>query len=208
MKDLCKMDEITQAVIESVPNKPVTVKMRAGWDDTNIVSTEAAVRLERIGVKAITLHPRTTKQQFTGRSNWKYIKEMKDAVNIPIIGNGDVITAYDYANMIEETGCDAVMIGRASLGNPWVFKSIQQHIKGEIFVPPTLEDRAVMCRKHFQLLKADKHEKLCVNLSKKHFGYYLKGFQGASCWRKKFMRSDTINEVEELLEKLSLAYTH
>ncbi len=202
MKDLCKMDDITRAVVEAVPSKPVTVKMRAGWDNDSIISTEAAQRLEKIGVKAITLHPRTTKQQFSGRSNWKYIKEMKEAVSIPVIGNGDVVTADDYMRMKNETGCDAVMIGRGALGNPWIFKSIKAKLNGSNFSHPTLSDRAEMCKIHFELLKQDKHEKLCVNLSKKHFTYYLKGFPGAADWRSKFVRSENINEIESHLDEL------
>jgi len=206
MKDLCKMEDITQAVVESVPEKPVTVKMRAGWDNDSIISTEAAVRLEKIGVKAITLHPRTTKQQFSGRSNWGYIKEMKDVVSIPIIGNGDVVTADDFMRMKNETGCDAVMIGRGALGNPWIFKSIQAKLDGKNFTHPTLMDRAEMCKIHFDLLKEDKHEKLCVNLSKKHFAFYLKGFPGAADWRAKFVRSENINEIETHLDTLLTDY--
>ncbi len=207
MKDLCKMDDITQAVVEAVPEKPITVKMRAGWDSNKIISTEAAIRLEKIGVKAVTLHPRTTKQQFTGRSNWTLIKEMKEAVNIPVIGNGDVVTADDYIRMRDETGCDAVMIGRAALGNPWIFQSIQQRLHERNVVHPTIAERAKMCKMHFELLKKDKYEKVCVNLSKKHFGYYLKGFPKAGEWRKKFMNTNAINEVEALLDELILCYT-
>lgn len=202
MKNLCIMEEITQSVIESVPLKPVTVKMRSGWDADSIISTEAAVRLEKIGIKAITLHPRTTKQQFSGRSNWHYIKEMKDAIKIPVIGNGDVVTADDFIRMKEETGCDAVMIGRGSLGNPWIFQSIQAKLNGQAFKHPSLMDRAKMCKMHFDLLKEDKHEKLCVNLSKKHFTFYLKGFPGAAEWRSKFVHSVNINEIEAHLEAL------
>ena len=206
MKNLCKMEDITQSVIEAVPLIPVTVKMRAGWDTDSIVSTEAAVRLEKIGVKAITLHPRTTKQQFSGRSNWNYIKEMKEAVKIPVIGNGDVVTANDFMRMKDETGCDAVMIGRGALGNPWIFKAIQAKLNGENFTHPSLRDRAEMCKLHFDLLKEDKHEKLCVNLSKKHFAYYLKGFPGAADWRSKFVHSGNINEIETHLDALITNY--
>ena len=206
MKDLCKMEDITQAVVEAVPHKPVTVKMRAGWDNDSIIATDAATRLEKVGVKAITLHPRTTKQQFSGRSNWKYIKEVKDAVKIPVIGNGDVVTADDFIRMKDETGCDAVMIGRGALGNPWIFKSIQAKLNGKEFTHPTLKERAEMCKIHFDLLKEDKHEKLCVNLSKKHFSWYLKGFPGAAEWRSKFVRSEAINEIETHLNELLFEY--
>jgi len=200
MKDLCVMDEITSAVIENVKNTPVTVKMRAGWNQENIVSTEAGIRLEKLGVKAITLHPRTTSQKFTGKSNWSLIKELKDSVNIPVIGNGDINTLDDYKKMINMTGCDAVMIARGALGNPWIFEELSNYLlnnKNRLDI--SLKDRFELCKKHYELLKKDKSENICLNLTKKHFSWYLKGFNGASEWRKKFMYCNTINEVENNL---------
>ena len=202
MKDLCIMDDITSAVVESVKDTPVTVKMRAGWDKDKIISTEAGVRLEKIGVKAITLHPRTTSQRFTGKANWELIKELKEAVNIPVIGNGDINSVDDYKKMVDTTGCDAVMIARGALGNPWIFKELNQYIKNkdESF-SPSLKERIQLCRKHYELLKEDKNSYVCLNLTKKHFSWYLKGFNGAVEWRRKFMYSKTTEEVESLLEE-------
>tara|TARA_Y100000996_G_C22481487_1_gene626361 strand:+ start:150 stop:1133 length:984 start_codon:yes stop_codon:yes gene_type:complete len=202
MKDLCRMEEITAAVVDSVGNTPVTVKMRAGWDENNIVSVKAGEILEKNGVKAITLHPRTTKQQFRGLSNWEHIKELKQAVSIPIIGNGDVKGYDDYMRMIEETNCDGVMIARAAMGNPWIFRNILYGLKGKLYKEPTLEEKTLLCKKHFILLKDAKNETQCVNLSKKHFGYYLKGFNKASEWRIKFMKAANVNEVETLIDEL------
>jgi len=202
LKDLEVMEEITSSVIESVPQIPITVKMRSGIDKNSIVSTEAAVRLEKIGVRAITLHPRTMKQQYTGFADWSLIKEMKDSVNIPIIGNGDIHNANDAIRMFTETGCDAIMIARGSLGDPWIFRSIQNKLNGADDIPPTLSDRIKMCRRHFELLKNHKYEKVCVNLTKKHLNWYLKGFAGASDWRMKFMLSKTTGEIDTLLKKL------
>jgi tRNA-dihydrouridine synthase B len=124
------MDDITAAVVESVPNTPVTVKMRAGWNISSIVIPEAGQRLEKLGVKAIALHPRTTKEGYSGRANWKLINELKKSVSIPVIGNGDIKSPTDILSMFEETGCDAVMIGRAALGNPWFFKEAVATYKG------------------------------------------------------------------------------
>ena len=201
MKDLCIMDDITSAVIDSVKNTPVTVKMRAGWDQNNIVSTEAGLRLEKIGVKAITLHPRTTAQRFTGKADWKLIKELKKAVTIPVIGNGDINSVDDYKKMIDTTECDAVMIARGALGNPWIFKEINQHIKNEnLSSSITLKERINICKRHYKLLKEDKNNHVCLNLTKKHFSWYLKGFDGAAEWRKKFMYSTSTEEVEEHLK--------
>ncbi|MDC0145276.1 tRNA dihydrouridine synthase DusB [bacterium] len=201
MKDLCLMDEITSAVIESTKNTPVTVKMRAGWDKDNIISTEAGVRLEKIGVKAITLHPRTTSQKFTGKSNWNLIKELKESVNIPVIGNGDINCLDDYKRIIDTTRCDGAMIARGALGNPWIFKEISNYLLNQkVEKNITLKDRFKLCKQHYQLLKKDKTEHVCLNLTKKHFSWYLKGFNGASDWRKKFMYSQSVDEIELNLE--------
>jgi tRNA-dihydrouridine synthase B len=201
MKNLCLMDEITSAVIESSEDTPVTVKMRAGWDHDRIISTEAGLRLEKIGVKAITLHPRTTSQKFTGKSNWNLIKELKEAVKIPVIGNGDINCLDDYKRIIDTTGCDGAMIARGALGNPWIFKEINSYILNQkIEKNISLKDRFNLCKQHYQLLKKDKTEHVCLNLTKKHFSWYLKGFNGASDWRKKFMYSQSVNEIEVNLE--------
>ena len=202
LKDLCLMDEITHAVVESVPEIPVTVKMRAGWDQDSIVSTEAGVRMEKIGVAAITLHPRTTKQQFTGKSNWNLIKELKQAVKIPVIGNGDVHTGKDYFRMKKETGCDGVMIGRAALGNPWIFKSIQDAVNGKPAYNLLIQEKIKTCNRHFKMLEEYYNEQLCVNLSKKHFSYYFKGFSGASRWRKNIMQTNKSKEINNLLQEM------
>ncbi len=208
LKNLSLMYEITGAVIEAVPNIPVTVKMRAGWDNDNLVSTEAGIRLENIGVAAITLHARTTGQQFTGEANWQLIKDLKSAVKIPVIGNGDVKNADDYFKMKETTGCDGVMIGRAALGNPWIFKSIYNRVCGKPDYIPELSERIKMCRRHFTLLQQDKNDHICVNLAKKHFSYYLKGFNGASSWRKNFMRSTNPTEINQLLNDMQKEYSN
>ena len=202
LKDLCLMDEITQSVVEAVPDIPVTVKMRAGWDQNNIVSTEAGSRMEKIGVAAITLHPRTTTQQFTGKSNWNLIKELKQAVNIPVIGNGDVHTGEDYFMMKKETGCDGVMIGRAALGNPWIFRSNQYIKNGKRGYNPGIHEKIKTCRRHFQMLVEYYDDRLCVNLSKKHFSYYFKGFSGASIWRKNIMLTNNSLEINNILQDM------
>ncbi len=205
LKDLCLMDDITQAVVEAVPEIPVTVKMRAGWDQDSLVSTEAGVRMEKIGVAAITLHPRTTKQQFSGMSNWKLIKELKDAVKIPVIGNGDVKTSEDYNKMKAETGCDGVMIGRAALGKPWIFNSLQKKSSEKFIIDPDIGQIINISRRHFVMLTEYYNNNLSVNLAKKHFNYYFKGFDGASFWRKQFMQIENTDEIFSLLEKMEKA---
>ena len=205
LKDLCLMEDITRSVVESVSDIPVTVKMRGGWDNNNIISTEAGILMENIGVSAITLHPRTTQQQFSGQSNWNLIKELKNAVNIPVIGNGDILTVNDYSSMKEETGCDGIMIGRAALGNPWIFKSIQHAESGKSEYSPMIPEKINLAKRHFKMLQEYYNERLSINLSKKHFNYYFKGFDGASCWRKKFMAITSTNEINDLMKEMEQA---
>ena len=188
LKDLCLMDDITQAVVESVPGTPVTVKMRMGWDQDKIIIPEIGSRLENIGIKAITLHPRTTKQRYMGEADWKYIKELKNSCNIPIIGNGDVRSSKDVIDMFNFTGCDAVMIGRGAYGNPWFFREATAAINGEPTPPsPSLIEIATTCERHFNLLLKSRGEIAGTNLMRRHFSSYIKGFHGASVLRQKLV---------------------
>jgi len=202
LKDLCIMKDITEAVVESVPNTPVTVKMRAGWNSDNIVSTKAGLLLESIGIKAIALHGRTTSQLFKGKADWNYIKELKEAVSIPVIGNGDITSYSDYCRMRDYTNCDAVMIARGALGNPWIFNNIINKINNKDFKKENLELVVSTCIDHIKLLIADKAEQVSVNLSKKHLSYYLKDFKNAGIYRKKIMASNNIEEILEILNNI------
>ena len=153
LKDLCLMDDITTAVIEAVPNTPVTVKMRAGWDNENIIVSEVGNRLQNIGVKAITLHPRTTKQRYKGKANWDLIRILKEDVSIPVIGNGDIFCVDDIKKMFDYTQCDAVMIARAAKGNPWIFRQGKNLFnESNHSDSPSLIEIAKMCNTHFKLL--------------------------------------------------------
>ena len=202
LKDLCLMDEITQAVVEAVPNTPVTVKMRVGWDNNSIIIPKAGERLQNLGVKAITLHPRTTKQRYTGYAEWSYIKELKEACSIPIIGNGDVRTADDMMKMFDETGCDAVMVGRAAIGNPWFFKEASFRLKGNTtYTPPSLIELVNTCETHLKLLIENRGEIVGSNLMRKHFSGYIKGFPGASRYRQSLVTASTINIMKNELVK-------
>ena len=184
LKDLPLLDDMARAIVEAV-SIPVTAKIRAGWNHSCIVAPVAAEKLEQAGITALTLHPRTTKQLYTGEADWSLIRETKQAVEIPVIGNGDIKNARDAERMLKETGCDAVMIGRRALGNPWIFTEINQYLEtGKLPAPITLLERVKMCRDHLTLERADKGDGVAANLLKKHLSWYLKGFPGASAYRK------------------------
>ncbi len=208
LKDLCLMDDITSAVVEAVPKLPVTVKMRSGWNSDNLVSTEAGPRLEKLGVKAIALHPRTTKQSYKGNANWELIKELKDAVSIPVIGNGDIKTTDDVSKMFVKTGCDAVMVARAALGNPWFFKESLAHLNGSPLPEnPTIEEKVNTCRRHLELLIQTRGKHIGTNLMRKHFGWYIKGFEGAGKIRQELVTSTDSEVMIEILDSLILVNT-
>ena len=205
LKDLCIMDEITSAVVEAIPSTPVTVKMRMGWNIDSIIIPKAGEILEKKVVKAITLHPRTSAQRYTGNADWNYIKELKEACNIPIIGNGDIRTMDDMELMFEKTNCDAVMIGRAAQGNPWIFKNAINRINGKPELDsPTLLDIAKMCYRHFNLLIENRGEVTGSNLMRKHFANYIKGFPGASYYRKKLITATDFNKMQFELNQFLL----
>ena len=199
---LCLMDDITAAVVESIPETPVTVKMRVGWNQLSIVVPEVGERLEKIGVKAIALHPRTTKQRYTGKADWHFIKLLKESVSIPVIGNGDVCTTDDMMRMFDETGCDAVMVGRAAHGNPWFFLEAKARLNGEPNPSsPSLLDIANMCSRHFDLLLENRGEQTGSNLMRKHFSNYIKGFPGASGFRQKLVTAPGLAEMRSALNE-------
>jgi len=209
LKDLCLMDDITCAVIEAANKTPVTVKMRAGWDQNSIIIPEAGIRLEKFGVKAITLHPRTTKQKYTGKANWDLIRDLKQNINIPVIGNGDVKDISDIQKMFEYTGCDGVMIARAAQGNPWIFDQAK-NLFDKNYKPKetSLVSIASMCKEHFKLLVNDKGNSTGMNLMRKHFSNYLKGFPKASIFRQKLVTAHSYkNMVLELKAFENYAYS-
>jgi tRNA-dihydrouridine synthase B len=204
LKDLCLMDDITSAVVESVPEVPVTVKMRAGWDNQSIVVPEVGERLEKIGIKAITLHPRTTKQSYKGEADWSLIKLLKESTKIPVIGNGDIKTPGDVIKMFEKTNCDGVMVGRSSLGNPWFFKQAVALFEGKkIEKEPTLEDKVNCCRQHFIKMIEWHGERIAVNLMKKHFGWYIRGFQKSSTIRKALVSAQNQDTIISILDAIA-----
>ena len=192
LRDLCLMDDITIAVIEAVPNIPVTVKMRAGWDNDSIVIPEVGERLQNIGIKAITLHPRTTKQRYKGKANWDLIKYLKQNIAIPVIGNGDIYCVDDIKKMFDYTECDAVMIARAAQGNPWIFREAKKFFNNKKYSDSSsLIEIAEVCNDHFNLLINNRGKSVGMNLMRKHLSNYLKGFPGAARYRQKLVTAGT-----------------
>lgn len=175
LKNPEKIRKIVRAVVQSV-SVPVTVKIRLGWDENSINCVEVAKVIEESGASAITIHARTRSEGYSGHARWEYIKMVKEAVSIPVIGNGDVTNAYEAEKMLKETGCDAVMIGRASLGNPWIFKDcidlIDNHKEP---VKRTIEEIINMIKTHYELLKKDKNEKVALLEIRSNILFYLKG---------------------------------
>ncbi len=203
LKNLKLMQEIAEKTVLAVPEIPVTVKMRAGWDYNNIIIKDAGVLLEESGIKAITLHARTSKQMYKGEANWELIGDLKNTVkNIPIIGNGDITSVDDYKKIIEISNCDGVMIGRGCLGNPWIFRDILNFLKSNEIKKTTMKEIIETCNEHVYLLKKFKNDKVVINLSKKHLSYYLKGFKDSSLYRKEVMRSETIEEIEKVISNI------
>ena len=199
LKNPGKIKEIVEAVVKSVPI-PVTVKIRSGWDQNNINAVEVAKICESAGASAICIHPRTRSQGYSGKADWNIIKQVKEAVSIPVIGNGDIKSCLDAKKMIDETGCDAVMIGRASLGNPWIFKEVNEYIENGIIIDkPTPLEKVEMCIKHLAYLKDIKIDKVAVLEIRNHVAWYLKGLKGANEVKDKIFKTKDINEIEKIL---------
>lgn len=171
--------EILKEVVKN-SLKPVTVKVRKGWDGNNIVVKDIAKIAEETGCKAIIVHGRTREEFYTGKSDWNAIKEVKQIVSIPVIGNGDILSEEDAYKMFDETGCDGIMIGRGTLGNPWIFKRIAHFLEtGEKMEPPTNEERLEVLKEHFELLCEEKGEYTATREIRKFISWYVKGMPNA-----------------------------
>lgn len=199
LKNPDKVYEIVSAVVKSV-NVPVTVKIRSGWDADSINAVEIAKIVEKAGASAITVHPRTRAQGYSGQADWNIIKDVKQAVKIPVIGNGDVKSCYDAVEMLNITKCDAVMIGRGLIGNPWLIRECIDYINGDEIKEVTKEDRIDMILKHLSYLLEFKEEKTAILLMRTHISYYLKGVSKE--FKHKFMSVTTKDEFIDLLEIL------
>ena len=197
LKDPNKVYEIVKAVVESV-NIPVTVKIRSGWDENSINAVSIAKVIEKAGASAITVHPRTRSQGYSGKANWDIIKQVKKNVKIPVIGNGDIKTCYDAKRMLDETKCDAVMIGRGLLGNPWLIKECLDYLDNKEIKEITINERLDMVLKHLNYLLEFKPERIAILEMRTHICYYLKNISKE--YKQKFMK---VNKKEEFIKLVS-----
>ena len=200
LKDPIKIYDIVSSVVSSV-SVPVTVKIRSGWDSKHINAVEVAKIVEKAGASAICVHPRTRSQGYSGKADWNIIKEVKQSVSIPVIGNGDIKCPEDAKKMIDETNCDAVMIGRGVLGNPWLIRNTVSYLDGGEIALPSINDRIDMCLKHLELLKSLKSEKIACLEIRNHISWYFKGICGANELKNNVYQTSNIHDIILLLNE-------
>lgn len=204
MKNPKLFSEVVSAVVNAV-DIPVTVKIRKGWDDDSVNAVEIAKIAEQCGASAIAVHGRTRQDFYSGNADWDIIRQVKQAVSIPVIGNGDVDSVKMCDKMYKETGCDLVMIGRASCGKPWLFQQIKHFYEtGEILPPPNLSQRLEIMTEHIELLVQDKGEYIGMKEARKHTGWYLKGWHNAAKYRNACGTLSTLSDFYQLVENVKI----
>lgn len=201
-----KIYEMVSAVVNAV-DKPVSVKMRIGWDEEHVFAVENALAAERAGVSAIAMHGRTRAQMYEGKANWDVLAEVKKHITVPFIGNGDVETPQDAKRMLDHTGADAVMIGRAALGNPWmIYQTVRYLETGELLPEPSLREKMDVCLLHFERLKALKGEKVAVREMRSHASWYLKGLRGNGKIRNAINTAETEVDLRTVINGVVAEY--
>lgn len=201
MKQPKLVEEILTAMVKAV-KKPVTVKIRKGFDDASVNAVEIAKIAESAGVAAVAVHGRTREQFYSGKADWEIIKKVKEAVSIPVIGNGDVFSAESAKALLETTGCDGVMVARGAKGNPWIFREITSYLNAGIILPrPTKEEVREMILRHGQMMLAFKGEMAGMREMRKHVAWYTAGFPGSASLRNEINTVETLEELTDLMER-------
>ena len=200
MREPDKVKSIVESIVDIVPI-PVTVKIRSGWDKNSINAIEIAKIVEEAGASAITVHPRTKDQGYSGKADWSIISEVKENVNIPVIGNGDIKSCFDAKGMLDETGCDAVMIGRAALGNPWLIRDCVNYLEdGTLPEEVTIEERMEMLKRHVSLLVENKGEEFAIPKMRTHAAYYVKKLPRTIELKQQIFKMNTKEDLFNLLD--------
>ena len=199
LKDIPKIKEIVSAVVNSV-SVPVTVKIRSGWDENHVNAVEVAKAVEEAGASAIAIHARTRSQGYSGKANWDIIKDVKEAVSIAVIGNGDVVSVEDFKNMMEYTSCDAVMIGRGCIGNPWLINDCVNAYNNKPLKEVTIKDRIEMIKRHLSMLIEDTNEKVAILEMRTHLMYYFKYLLNSKPYKVKLCQAKNQKEVVAILD--------
>ncbi len=205
MKSPKLVGEIVKALVDAV-DKPITIKIRSGFDPESINAVEVAKIAEANGAAAVGVHGRTREQYYSGKADWSVIRSVKEAMNIPVFGNGDVFSGKDAADMIEQTACDAVMVARGAQGNPWIFSEINHFLRtGELLARPSDEDVIQMILKHRDALVEDKGDYIAVRELRKHISWYTKGMHNATILRQEINHLEDVDQIESLLRQRLLA---
>jgi nifR3 family TIM-barrel protein len=208
LRDLDKMEKMTAEIVKRT-NLPVTVKTRLGWDDNSIVINEVAERLQDVGIKALSIHGRTRKQMYTGKADWYKIAEVKNnpRIHIPIFANGDIKTPQDAMRIRDEFGLDGAMIGRAAIGNPWIFNQIKHYFKtGELLEMPKVSERLKVAKQHLEMSIKWKGERLGILETRPHYSNYFKGIPNFKPFRVRLVTEDSLSNIYQIFEDIEQYY--